>query len=374
MEPLKVSYDDSHGPSTSLRSAEWLSPPSDQCRASGDVPSGRVRRILSHVLLQWFGTVFATSGFAYLWILMGASIASIPRTPGWVLLGVAMLTLLLLVCAYALKMLLLWQLCRTELRDPHAFSLLAGLTAGMLLISAGCVDINVVMAEVFWWISCAAHSLVVIVLISGYFCEIYGGERHLSWLVPSSFIAPICMALIPLGAGPLGYTQVAWMSWGVGAFFFVVLYPLIFLRVAFVLPLLRRRRPQLFIFLGACCLLANGYFASVRFEHGIGALPNDLVNAFYGLALFMALLIVVIHLRVGWVEPSAAYWTYVFPLSALAAVTVNYYLSVGALWCEIMMWICVGMASVAYVLVWGITLVLFVRWMQQAGRAVKPQQ
>jgi tellurite resistance protein TehA-like permease len=81
------------------------------------------------------------------------------------------------------------------------------------------------------------------------------------------------------------------MTWGVSAFFFLLLYPLIVLRVAFQTPLLKRRRPQVFIFLGATCLIFNGFFVNSKFEHGLVSLPSDGVNALYGLVLFIGILV-----------------------------------------------------------------------------------
>jgi hypothetical protein len=72
---------------------------------------------------------------------------------------------------------------------------------------------------------------------------------------------------------------------------------------------------------------------------------------------------------VGPVTPSAAYWTYVFPLSALGSVSVNYYTAVHKLWCEIIMWICVALSSLSFLLVFGITCALFFRWLGEERRS-----
>jgi tellurite resistance protein len=197
-----------------------------------------------------------------------------------------------------------------EARNPVTASLFGTIVISISLLAAGALPRCIPVATALWALATVAGIALLVQLLARWI------ERGIQAfeLTPALF-APIAgNATMTFAGVPLGFGEIAWMSYAVALLTWLSIGPIVMYRLMVVEPRLPRKfAPQLGLLVSSPAVLAAGWFSLTGSADGVFKLL-----AFN--ALFLGVLVVRLW-RVGWGEPfNVAMWGWTFPTAALAGV------------------------------------------------------
>jgi tellurite resistance protein len=231
-------------------------------------------------------------------------------TEPWV--AAAAIALVILVAAYAVKLLKHPEAVRADFTDPSLVGFCGALPVGMTLVAGGLGPYAPGPASALWWAGCA---LLAAFQVWG-ICRLLTGAIELARLNAGWFILMVGGIVVPGPGVALGHAEASHFFFGFSASVAPVLAGLIVYRAAVAAPLPEALRPTWFILLVPPSLIyANGLALYPEFQ----ALEN-----LYFLAVILAgALLVYARGFLRW--PFApSWWAFTFPLDALAYAGVRY--------------------------------------------------
>ena len=270
---------------------------------------------LKQVHVGFYGAVMGLAGLGL------TARAAAPLFPGtirapayftepWVLLGT--LALAILLPAYLLKLLRFPAAVRDDFTNPLFMGFCGALPVGMSLVAGGLAPYSFPVADALWWI---AFTLLLVFQIWALVRWLSGGielaQVNAGWL-----ILMVGGIVLP-GAGiALGHDEASRFVFGISASAAALLMPLLLYR-AFAAPALAPAlRPSWFILLVPPSLI---------YANGVALYPDAaLLELLYpfALVLLLALLVYARHLARWPFGPP--WWTFTFPLDALAYAAVRF--------------------------------------------------
>lgn len=132
-----------------------------------------------------------------------------------------------------------------EFCDPAKSSFVPAFTIATALVAAGVEPYAMGLARTLWVFAAGLHVLFAFLLLRRWFTE----PRDLSEASPTWFIPVVGNLLMPVVGMPLGFTLASWFLFSVGAVFWLILAPVLTLRLFFGEPLNEKQVPSLFILL-----------------------------------------------------------------------------------------------------------------------------
>lgn len=307
------------------------------------------RASLRALPLGLYGMVMGLIGLGLAWREAGApGWASEP----WIALGATVLVLLLAL--HAAKLVRHRDLVVAELRTAALLGFCGALPVAMSLVAAGLAPHAAAPAAVLWWIAYGLH----LAFMAGGVARWLGGmalaEFNTGWI-----ILMVGGIVVPVGGLPLGYGDAARWLFAASVALAPVLMGLAAWRAASPPALPAAARPTWFVLLAPPMLLyING--------PAVWA-PSPWLDAAYygGMALALWLLY---YARRFWRWPfSPAWWSFTFPLDAVAVASLRYAEAHPApLWRGVA-WAALALATAAVLLVAARTLAAL-----RAGRLFPP--
>jgi tellurite resistance protein len=273
---------------------------------------------LAHVPVPLFASVMGLSGLGLAW-RRAAQDLGWPSAIGEGVLLLGALAFTALAVLYLGKLIRHPGMVVAEFIHPVRSSFFAAATIGLMLLSVGLAPHAPKTGEIVWMIASAAHLAVALAVFRQWFAHNID-IRHSN---PAWFIPVVGNIVAPLGAVAYGYPEVGWFFFSVGVTFWLVLFPIILNRIIFHDQLPARFMPTLVILLAP---------PSVSFLSYLG-LNDGQIDGFarmlFFVALFTAMLIVVLSSLFVRTPFALSWWAYTFPSAAFALATIRYHAAVG---------------------------------------------
>jgi tellurite resistance protein len=274
--------------------------------------------------IGFYGAVMGLAGLGLTARAAAALFPGVIRAPAyftelWVLLGAV--ALLILLPAYALKLLKYPAAVREDFTNPVQLGFCGALPVGMSLVAGGVAPYWIELGDVLWW---AAFALLIAFQVWALVRWLAGGielaQLNAGWL-----IILVGGIVLPGPGLALGHAEASRFVFGVSTVAAAVLMPLLFYRAFAAAPLPEVLRPSWFILLVPPSLI---------YANGVALFPDagfvELLFPF-GLVLAAALLA---YARSFWRwRFGPPWWAFTFPLDALAYAAARYAQDhPGALW------------------------------------------
>jgi tellurite resistance protein len=281
--------------------------------ASVDAPTGA----LEFLPIGLFGSVMGLTGLSVAWGLAHQHFGAPESISKWIG-AVAVLTFVLLTCAYAVKIITAPQAARAEFAHPIAGNMFGTFLISLLLLPIAIAPVDLLLARIVWSIG------AVLMTAFGWFTvDRWMNHRQQAAHATPAWIVPVVgMIDVPLAMPALGFETslhgVMVLGLAVGLFFTIPLFTMIFSRLVFEEPLPKSLQASLLILLAPFAVGASAYIATTR--------RVDLfAEALYALTLFM---LVVLLGRLRYLAQCCpfrvAWWAVSFPLAAAAVTGLHF--------------------------------------------------
>ncbi len=224
----------------------------------------------------------------------------------------AVIALLVLLTALAIKLARNPAAVREDFTDPALLGFCGALPVGMTLVAGGIGPYLPAAASALWWAGCA---LLAAFQVWGVLRLLKGGVE-LARLNAGWFILLVGGIVVPGPGLALGHAEASRFFFGVSASVAPVLAALLLYRAAVAAPLPEALRPTWFILLVPPSLI---------YANGLALFPGSQpLESLYFLAVLLAgALLVYARGFLRW--PFApAWWAFTFPLDALAYAALRY--------------------------------------------------
>ena len=274
------------------------------------------RPMLDYLPVGLFGSVMGLTGLSVAWRLAHLRYG-VPEWIALVIAVLAVLTFLLVLAAYAIKIATAFAVVRAEFHHPIAGNLFGTILISLLLLPIVLAPLSLRLAQILWVIGAAGMVVFAWLIVSRWMSDRQQvAHATPAWIIPLVGMLDIPLALPALGLPPMHGVMV--MALAVGLFFAVPLFTLVFSRLLFEPPLPDALKPSLLILVAP---FAVGYST-----YTVTAGQTDLfAEALYMLTLFvLAVLIGQLRnlplccpFRISW-------WAVSFPLAASSITALRF--------------------------------------------------
>jgi tellurite resistance protein len=278
--------------------------------------SASVPRPAAYPAVGVFASVMGIAGLGLAW-RTAVPVIDVPAAIGEGLLALATLLFLILAALYATKSVRATALVRAEYADAATSSNFGTIVIAISLLAAGAVPYSTALATALWIIAVVSGAGLLLALLGTWIAEPVPTAK----ITPTWFIPVVGNATTAFAGTALGHDQVAWASFALAVFFWLVLQPLVFYRLIFAEPLPPRAAPTLGVLVSSPAVMASAWF--VLTGGGGPVFATLLVGA-----VFLALLAVRLRNLTKGMGFSITAWGYTFPAAALAGALVRYHASV----------------------------------------------
>ncbi len=254
-----------------------------------------------------FASVIGIVALGLDWRATGASGSAAYAIGDWLIVAGAVVFVMLLTL-WSMRMASHPNEVMVEARSPITASLFGTIVISISLLAAGALPRFATIATILWAIATIAGITLVVLLLAHW---IEHGIQAFE-LTPVLFAPIVGNATTAFAGVPLGFGEIARLSYAVALFTWLSIGPIVFYRLMVVEPRLpRKMAPQLGLLVSSPAVLAGGWYAL-----------NGSADLVFKLLAFDALFLGVLVLRlwrVGWGEPfNVAMWGWTFPTAALA--------------------------------------------------------
>lgn len=253
-----------------------------------------------------YGMVMGLTGLGLAWRTAGAPAwVSEP----WIALGAAVLALL--VALHLAKLLRHADAVRAELANAALLGFCGAMPVGLSLVAAGLAPHAAPLAAMLWWIAYGLHLVFMAGGVARWLAGMKLAEFNTGWI-----ILMVGGIVVPVGGLPLGYTRAAEWLFAASVALAPVLMGISAWRAASPPPLPAAARPTWFVLLAPPMLLyINGPEVWA---------PSPWLDAAYFGGMLLALWLLV-YARGFWRWPfSPGWWSFTFPLDAVAVASLRY--------------------------------------------------
>ena len=243
-------------------------------------------------------------------VLPGVFRAPAYFTEPWILFGT--LALLILLPAYAVKLIRYPNAVRVDFTNPMLLGFCGALPVGLFLVGGGIGAYAPAFGSAIWWIGFALLLAFQVWALTRWL----SGSIDLAHINAGWLIIMVGGIVAPGPGISLGHPDASRFIFGISAAAAPILMALLFYRAIIGMPLAEALRPSWFILLVPPSLI---------YANGVALYPGtDWLEAlyFFGLALGAALL-VVSRKFLRW-PFGAPWWAFTFPLDALAYAAARY--------------------------------------------------
>lgn len=253
-----------------------------------------------------YGMVMGLTGLGLAWRAAGAPAW---LSEPWIALGAAVLALLFAL--HLAKLVRHADAVRVELANPALLGFCGALPVGLSLVAAGLAAHAAGLAAVLWWIAYGLHLAFMAGGVVRWLAGMKLAEFNTGWI-----ILMVGGIVVPVGGLPLGYARAAEWLFAASVALAPVLMGLSAWRAASPPPLPAAARPTWFVLLAPPMLLyING--------PDVWA-PSAWLDAAYFGGMLLALWLL-FYARRFWRWPfSPGWWSFTFPLDAVAVASLRY--------------------------------------------------
>jgi len=267
---------------------------------------------LVHLPLPLFAAPMGIGGLGLAWREAGHALGA-PAIVGELLLVLAGLVWLLVAGLHVVRALRHPQALAGDLKHPIRSAFAGAVTIGLMIVAGGFVPYARDVAAGLWLVAVAAHLAIGIWTVRGLLIA----PREAATLMPPLVIPLVGNILAPVIGAKLGFGDLSWALFGLGALLWVLIQPSILHRIATGPAMPDRMKPTLVILLAPP---AVGAVALANLTQGFGAA----VTAIYGLAAFVAAVLVSLAPILRRIPFAMSWWGTTFPSAAFSVATSGF--------------------------------------------------
>lgn len=273
---------------------------------------------LQFLPVTFFAMVMGLSGLAIAWRQAeGVFDLGVAVSDGPLLLAV--LSFLVLMVLYGLKVMRFRDAVRAELGHPVQLNFFPAVSISFILLGIAFLPRLPAAAAVLWALGSGLHLLLTLYVMGVWIHHQHFEIQHIN---PAWFIPVVGNVLVPIAGVPLGFTELSWFFFSIGLVFWLLLFAIILYRVLFHHPLPERLMPTFFILIAPP---AVGFLAYLQLVGGI----DPFARVLYYIGLFLTLLLLTQASRFFGIQYYLSWWAYSFPLAAITVATLAMYEQTG---------------------------------------------
>lgn len=285
--------------------------------ASADA-AGMPAARLAHLPLPLFAAPMGLGGLALAWRQAG-HLFGLPGAVGEGLAVLAVAVLAVVTASYVAKLLRHPRAVAGDLAHPIRVVFASAATAALLVGAVAVLPWSRPAGAALTAAGAALHLAVAVALLARWIGRPTGiGHAAPTWLIPL-----VGNILVPLAAVPLGWRELAWLYFGIGAGLWLLVTPILLNRLIFHPDLPPGLMPSLAI------LLAPPSVALLSWRALTGAMLDPAGRVLFGLAVVFALALAALAPRLARLPFFVSWWACTFPLAAFTAATGAYASAVG---------------------------------------------
>ena len=269
-----------------------------------------VDRGLHHLPLPLFAAPMGIGGLALAWREAGRSLGA-PTLVGEALVLLLIVAWVAITALHGVRAMRHPEALRGDLRHPVRSAFAGAATVGLMLVAGGLGPYAPSLAAATWLVAVAVHLVIGVWTVRG----LLVAPREAATLMPPLVIPLVGNILAPVIGARLGFETASWALFGLGGLLWVLIQPLILSRIATGPTMPEKLRPTLAILLAPP---AVGAVALSALTEGFG--PGPL--AIWGLAAFVAIVLVTLLPTFLRVPFALSWWGYTFPSASFASATL----------------------------------------------------
>ncbi len=263
--------------------------------------------------LALFASVMGLGGLAFVW-RAAAVLFGFEEYWAHLPFGLSVLAFMAVLAAAVLKAIRCPARMRDEWRDPVRLNFFAAGTISLMLIGTYLVPLSHGIAVVLWATGTALHLLLTLTALRTW---IETEDVPVKGLNPTWFMPVVGNLLVPVGGAPLGFVELSWFHFTIGAFFWPLLLGQILNRLFFHGRLAPAAQPSLFIMLSPP---AVGFLA----YRALTGAPDAFAWFLLYVTVFMLLLLLLMLPRLMRSPFTGSWWSFSFPTAAACVCLVEY--------------------------------------------------
>ncbi|MDK9698155.1 MAG: SLAC1 anion channel family protein [Siculibacillus sp.] len=266
----------------------------------------------AHLPLPLFAVPMGIGGLGLAWREAGHVLGA-PAIVGELLLLLTGLLWVLIVVLHAMRAARHPQALGGDLKHPIRSAFVGAVTIGLMIVAGGFIPYARGVASALWLVAVVAHLGIGVWTVRG----LLTAPREAATLTPPLLIPMVGNILAPVIGAKLGFVELSWALFGLGSLLWVLIQPSIISRIATGPTMPDRLKPALVILLAPP---AVGSIALANLTDGYGAGPS----AIYGLAAFVAAVLLTITPIFRRVPFAISWWGYTFPSAAFSVATTGF--------------------------------------------------
>ena len=270
--------------------------------------------LLARLPIAMFALVMGIGGLSNAWALAATTFAA-PLLISQLLLLLALAIFAVLMVAHLAKLALHFDAVAEEFAHPVRSSFFPAVSVAAIVLAIGTRAYSPALAQCLWWFGAGLHLVLALSLIRRWILH----AQDESVLTPAWFIPIVGNILVPVGGVPLGHVEISWFFFSVGLVFWLAFFTIVLHRVLFVPAMSERSMPTLFILLAPPSIGLAAYLAFT------GGHAGALADILYCLALFIAMLLLLLWRHATHGAFFMSWWAMTFPVDGWAGAALAYY-------------------------------------------------
>lgn len=261
---------------------------------------------MAHFPITLFASVMGITGLSIAFQRL-TLIYPTPKIIGELLLFLAFTLFITISFLYVCKVLRYPDEASKEFNHPIRFNFFPASTISLLLLSIASLDFIPQLAQGLWIAGTAGHFLFTLTAVSRWIGRTYTIQQ----LNPVWFIPVVGNVLVPIAGVEFFSKEISWFFFSVGMIFWLVLFSIMIYRLGFNGELPSKLLPTLFILIAPP---AVGFISYIKLTGLFDATARILIY----IAIFFAVLMLVMFRAFVRLPFFLSWWAYTFPLCAFS--------------------------------------------------------
>ncbi|MEN8139435.1 MAG: SLAC1 anion channel family protein [Bacteroidota bacterium] len=291
---------------------------------------------------------FPIAAFSSIMGLAGVSVALnkfyhlqwLPKWPFLAMMAIALLTFATVSYFYSRKAYIFYKDVNDDFKHRIRINFFSAITISFLLLSIVFYGIWPLVALPFWWIGFLGHTYIMLHTIRFWIQHNF----EIKTFNPAWFIPVVGNILVPVIGVDFIAREIAWIYFGIGFLFWIILLTIFLNRVIFHDQMPKKFMPTFFILLAPPAI---GFIAYVRITQSLDSFAFFMLY----MAYFFAALLLMLHKSFRHLKFFVSWWAFLFPLASITIASVVAFQLTGMVIYQYLAWLFLAFALAAFVIV-----------------------
>lgn len=232
---------------------------------------------------------------------------------------------------------------KKDFNHPVKMNFFAAISISLLLLAVLYIDIYENLSLIIWVIGAVIQLGLTLIILTRLMWNSTVQQAHFT---PVSFIPIVGNLVVSLAGSQHVGIEINWFFYSIGIFFSIIFMTIFMYRIFFYPPLPQKIIPTLFI------LLAPPSIGFISILNIVGEM-NSFVYILYGVACFIALLLIFQIQKIIRLPFFISWWSLLFPSAAFTIATIRLYMEVGQSYVQWIIYVqMVGLLVLVIYLTW----------------------